>query len=81
MATVSSIPGYLTVSEAATVIGVDESQVRRYCIDRKLPAEKVGQQWLIKSEDAKRFVRPPMGNPNLVAKNSPSRRSRKRRSS
>lgn len=62
---VSSIPGYLTVTEAAEVIGVDGSQVRRYCIDRKLPAVKVGQQWLIKRRDAEAFDRPPVGNPNL----------------
>lgn len=62
----SSIPGYLTISEAAEVIGVDGSQVRRYCIDGKLPAVKVGKSWLIKREDVKKFDRPPMGNPNLI---------------
>lgn len=68
MSTVSSIPGYLTISEAAAIIGVDGSQVRRYCIDEKLPAVKVGQQWMIKRKDAENFERPPVGNPNLVSK-------------
>lgn len=63
---VSNIPGYVTASEAARIIGVDESQVRRYCIDEKLPATKVGQQWMIRESDAKKFKRPPMGNPNLI---------------
>jgi excisionase family DNA binding protein len=66
MSAVSSIPGYLTVEEAADLIGVDGSQVRRYCIDKKLPAVKVGKAWLIKRRDVQRFKRPPMGNPNLV---------------
>lgn len=66
MSSVSSVPGYLTVAEAAVIIGVDDSQVRRYCIDGKLPAVKVGQQWLIKAGDARKFERPPVGNPNLV---------------
>lgn len=61
----SSIPGYLTVTEAADVIGVDGSQVRRYCIDKKLAAVKVGQQWMIKRDDARKFERPPAGNPNF----------------
>lgn len=81
MATVSTIPDYLTVREAADIIGVDESQVRRYCLDSKLPAKKVGQVWLIKTDDAKNFVRPPMGNPNLVHKEKPQHNSRKRRRS
>lgn len=66
MSTVSSTPGYLTVQEVADMIGVDGSQVRRYCIDGKLPAVKIGQQWMIKREDAKSFDRPPVGNPNFV---------------
>ena len=74
MSTVSSIPGFLTVSEAAELIGVDGSQIRRYCIayEEKGPGEgrlrgrKVGQQWMIHREDAKKFKRQPAGNPNLV---------------
>lgn len=68
MSNVSSIPGYLTIAEAAESIGVDGSQVRRYCLDGKLPAVKVGNQWMIKSKDVKAFDRPPMGNPNLLKK-------------
>lgn len=68
MCTVPSIPGYLTIAEAAVIIGVDGSQVRRYCIDRKLPAVKVGQQWLIERSAVEQFDRPPVGNPNLQKK-------------
>lgn len=68
MSTVSSIPDYLTVSEAVRLIGVDPSQVRRYCIDGKLPAVKIGQQWMIRESDAESFKRPPVGNPNLLGR-------------
>jgi excisionase family DNA binding protein len=61
----SSIPGYLTAAEAALIIGVDESQVRRYCISGALKAVKVGQQWMIRHSDAEKFERPPVGNPNF----------------
>lgn len=62
----SSIKGYLTITEAADLIGVDGSQVRRYCLRGILPAVKIGRAWLIKDCDVRRFERPPVGNPNLV---------------
>lgn len=61
----SSIPGYLTTSEAADLIGIDHSQVCRYCQDGSLKATKVGNQWMIKREDAKKFERRPVGNPEF----------------
>lgn len=70
MSTVSSIPGYLTPDEAAAVIGVDSSQVCRYCRDKTLPAKRVGRQWLIKREDAKNFERPKVGNPEFQKHNA-----------
>ncbi len=59
----STIPGFVTAQEAADELGVAHSQVCRYCIDKKLPARKVGNQWLIKASDLKKFKRPPVGNP------------------
>lgn len=59
----STIPGFVTAQEAAEIIGVNHSQVCRYCIDEKLPARKVGNQWLIKEADVKKFKRTPVGNP------------------
>lgn len=68
MATVSTIPGYLTAHEVAEMLGVDHSQVCRYCADGKLPAIKVGNQWMIRGADARRFKRPPVGNPAFQKK-------------
>lgn len=61
----AAIPGYLTTAEAAVLIGVDVSQVCRYCQDKKLPAIRVGRSWLIRKTDARAFERPAVGNPNF----------------
>ncbi|QIN81579.1 helix-turn-helix domain-containing protein [Rubrobacter tropicus] len=59
----TGIPGYETTQEAAMRFGVDDSQVRRLCIARRIPgAVKVGRQWLIPSEawpEQTGFGRPP----------------------
>lgn len=68
MPKVSVIPGYLTVTEAAKIIGVHHSSVCRYCQDGLLQAKKIGNYWMIKESAAKKFKRPPMGNPQLAAK-------------
>lgn len=62
----SAIPGYVTATEAAVIIGVDRSQVCRYCKDGTLEAKKVGNYWMIKESAVKKFKRPPMGNPQLL---------------
>ncbi|MGE3639502.1 MAG: helix-turn-helix domain-containing protein [Pirellulales bacterium] len=61
----SAIPGYLTASEAAELIGIDHSQVCRYCQDGRLKATKVGNQWMIKRDDARKFQPHPVGNPTF----------------
>lgn len=68
MSTVSSIPGYMTAYEVADILEVDHSQVCRYCADEKLPAIKVGNQWMIKENDARNFQKPPVGNPAFQRK-------------
>jgi excisionase family DNA binding protein len=68
MQTVSSVPGYLTINEAAEFLGIDPSQVRRYCLgdaQAKLPAIKVGNLWLIKKSDLYKFHKPRVGNPTF----------------
>lgn len=59
---------YVTVTEAATMLDVDPSQVRRYIRGdglAQLPAIKIGNQWLIRASDIKMFDKPAVGNPNL----------------
>lgn len=71
----AAIPGYLTVYEAAEVIGVSHSQCTRYIAEGLLDAADLGHQKLIREEDAKAFNRPPKGNPQFK-KAADSRRKR-----
>lgn len=59
------IPGYLTIRQAATQLGVHHSQVCRYCRAGDLPAKKLLNIWLIRKADLAKFVPRPAGNPNF----------------
>lgn len=48
----------LTVKQAAKVIGICPSLVRRYCNDGRLPAQFLGV-WLIFKSDAEDFAKHP----------------------
>lgn len=61
------IPGYTDLAGAAEIIGVHPSQVWRYVDSGKLKGRRVGSMILVRVADAKRFKRPPRGNPHLLA--------------
>ena len=42
---------YLTTQQAADILGVDSSAVRRLCIDGVLTAKKFGHMWRIRHDD------------------------------
>lgn len=42
---------WMTVSQAAAVLGVNHRRVRQLCISGKLKAEKFGRAWMVDSED------------------------------
>lgn len=51
-------PEYLTVAQAAEVIGIDQSQVRRHCISKALPCIQVSDRVrLIRPADAAEFAK------------------------
>jgi excisionase family DNA binding protein len=54
----------ITTDEAARIIGVSDSMVRRYCRQGVLPASELSGVWVIRESDAKKFRRPPMGRPS-----------------
>lgn len=62
----TTLNDYVTAHEAAKIIGVSHSTVTRYCKSGGLPSERMGHEILIKRRDAKKFKRPPRGNPNYV---------------
>jgi excisionase family DNA binding protein len=63
VATTETIPGYVRLEQAAEIIGVHPSQVWRYIDQNLLNAIKIGNTHLVKESDAKKFKRPPRGNP------------------
>ncbi len=67
---VADIKEYVTVREAAKIIGRSLRQTYQYIQDRRLPAICLGpQRYLILRSDAQNFVPPPRGNPLLRRRN------------
>jgi len=57
----------LTIIEAAERLGLSPAMVRHYCADGKIPAQKIGRDWVIRQRDVEHFAttprhsgRPPM---------------------
>lgn len=70
----SGLEGYETAQEAAARYGIDDSQVRRYCSQGRIPgAVKVGRQWLVPADawpkESEVIRRPPRwANPESTSK-------------
>jgi excisionase family DNA binding protein len=74
----SNFPGLKTADEAADILGIDASLVRRYCRDGDLKGQQlVGRIWLIPVEEIDRFskVQRPVGNPEFRKKNKSRRKA------
>lgn len=65
---VLSTSNWLTVAEAAQLLGVTDSRVRQLLISGELPGEKFGSTWAIKKADVTRFskIERKPGNPNFI---------------
>lgn len=61
----SSIPGFLTVHEAAARLKRSHGQVTRYIKTGRLAARKIGASYLIEEKSVAKFDPPPRGNPNF----------------
>ena len=46
---------YLTTKQCAELLGMSTSWVRYLIIRGKLPAEKMGRDWIVKKEDLDKF--------------------------
>lgn len=53
----------ITTTQAAEIIGINSSMVRRYCRRGDLPAQQVGRDWMIERKDAEEFVPASVGQP------------------
>ncbi len=67
----ATIPGYYTIDEAASVMGIDRSQVSHYISSGRLPAIDLGRQKVIEQAEVHNFERRPRGNPNFRKNGKP----------
>lgn len=75
----SQIPGYLTLTEAANVIGVSHAQASRYIKAKILSFVPVGNQKLVPEKAARSFERPERGNPAFKTSKNPAIQAAKRK--
>ncbi len=50
------VPDQLTLEEAEHIYGVRAATLRRACWSKKLPGEKVGGTWLVRSDDLEQYL-------------------------
>jgi excisionase family DNA binding protein len=50
------VPDQLTLEEAANIYSVNSTTLRRACWTGKLPGEKQGKVWLVKSSDVEQYL-------------------------
>ena len=60
------LPGYITLKEAAQMLGVAERTVYGYVIDGKLPGIRTGSSIMVKPEDVKNYKRGAPGRRRTV---------------
>jgi excisionase family DNA binding protein len=61
---------YLTTHQVGEILGVTQQRVLALIRDQRLPATKVGRDWLIARQDLDEFERHPQGNYKLTADQS-----------
>ena len=54
-----SIKDYLTVPEFAKSAGVTQQAIRKAITEKRVKAEKIGRQWLVKKVELKKYIREP----------------------
>src|SRR5438270_2854574 len=63
-----NVPGYVSIKQAAEMLGITDKRVYRYIDLGRLPAFKSGGVFLLSEEDVKRFKLNP---PGRIRKGSP----------
>ena len=58
---------HLTTQQAGRILGVTSQRVLALIRDERLPAVKVGRDWLIARQDLEKFEKRPQGNYKLTA--------------
>jgi excisionase family DNA binding protein len=69
----------LTTKEVAELLGVSVRRVHQFIEDGRLPAEKMGRDYVIKEDDLKLVVDRKPGRPRKIqTEQTPKRQSRKK---
>ena len=58
---IPDIPGYVSVKEAAKLLGVSASRMYEYVRERRLPLQKAGKTYMIRRESLEEFKPNPTG--------------------
>lgn len=60
---------FYSVSEACEFLELSQTIIKRYIREERLPATKVGNQWIIRIKDLRKFKQQPRprGNPDWIS--------------
>lgn len=58
---IPNLSGYVSIKEAADILGVSDKRVYQYVMSGRLPAQRVGHILILPIEDVKRFKPSPSG--------------------
>jgi excisionase family DNA binding protein len=61
------LPGYISIKEAANMLGVSDKRVYQYVMSGRLPAQRVGHILILPVEEVKRFKPGPSGRTRTKA--------------
>lgn len=58
----------LTTKQAARALGINDSRVRQLILSGRLPAQKIGRDWIIQEKDLKKVSNRKPGRPRKERK-------------
>src|SRR5947207_2633950 len=73
---IPNLPGYVSVKEAAELLGISDKRVYQYVMAGRLPAQRVGHILILPVEEVKRFKLGPSGRTRTKAPSWRTYRSR-----
>lgn len=59
---------WLSTTDAAVELGVNNSRVRQLILEHRLPATKIGKQWLVQASDLDKVRQRKNGRPRKAAR-------------
>lgn len=73
---IPNLPGYVSVKEAASLLGISDKRVYQYVVAGRLPAKRVGHILILPVEEVKQFKPGPSGRTRTKAPSWRTYRSR-----